>query len=325
MTKMREGVVTVMAPGAPDRPDRPYPGARHAAQPRPEGADYPTQQVPIQPTGGQTGQARPPASADPEAAGHWFPPGAEGSAGQDWAAGRYPPVRAADAYVPPPEPTAWELAMPDLRNKVANRLHEMSWKHAQAAWERRRKDPIGAHALALFYAEPPHGDPPRCELRTCIRLFLGADEQHLPRLLFEMAGVASRHLRAGGDPRTELVNSCEPMSSSAAYVGIGVSSLDTPNGTWPQVQRTAYSDMDVPGRCWAVLYDGTRIVVDRFAKQNYGQVDIQSTQVLHDVSGQLRRRWRPLNEPNADEDTIYTWRFLRELHEVITSGGGRAR
>lgn len=321
---MTEGTVTFMAPEPMDLSGHARSVGRHA-QPAP-GREFPTQPVPVQPTAGQV--AHEPAGGGRREAS-WFPPPAERNPDRGVASGRYPPVSPPDAYALPPEPlpepTLWELALPDLRNQVANRLHQMNWLHAQEAWARRRKDPIGAHVLAFFYAEPPHDDPPRCELRTCTRLFLIDDEQHLPRLLYEMAGVSADLLPAGGDPRTEMANTCEPMSGQAAYLGLGVSSLDTPAGAWPDAQRAAFNDMEIPGRCWALLYDGSRMIVDRFARQDYGRVEIQSTHVLHDVSGQVQRRWRHLDDASFGPEVELTWHWLRQLHNLIIPGGGRAR
>lgn len=314
MSAARRGAAGVAAAESAIRAEGRYVGARHAAPGH--GGDHPTPSAP----------ARAPnwPASDYAAAGTWAtanvyrvtpPPGP--AAGPASAGGQYPPRLVDEPYLPPPQVTAFELAMPDLRGQVASRLHQMSWKHAHQAWQRRRRDPIAPNALAFFFAEPPAGRPPRCELRTCIRLFLAADEPYLPRLLYEMTAVAAGHLADGGDPRVMLANSCEQMSAQAAYLGLGVSSLDTPAGSWEQHQRTASSDLDVPGRCWAVLHDGSRLVVDRLAKQDYGRLDIQSTHGLPRPSRRLDESASP-----GDADV---WRWMWELHTVLWSGGAGAR
>ena len=161
--------------------------------------------------------------------------------------------------------------MPDLRTEVVNGLIRMNWNHANQAWQRRRRDPLSPHALVFFYAEPPTGQPPRYELRTAARLFLAADGKRLAMLLYEMAGVIRDHLAAGRDPRTHVFSWHDPMSAHARYVGLGVSSLDTPDGSWDEMQRTAGSDMDVPGRCYARLVDGSTMLIDRPAMTEFGE------------------------------------------------------
>jgi hypothetical protein len=216
----------------------------------------------------------------------------------------------------------FEAALPDLRNKIVNRLVEMSWLHSRNAWERRRRDPISPHALVFFYAEAPAADPPRCELRIAQRLFLGADEPRLPVLLYQMIEVARTHLGAGGDPRREMSTVCDDMSAHAVYVGVGVSSLDTPAGTWVQIQRRASGELDVPGRCYAWLIDDSLLQVDRLASRGFGTVDIWSTHRLATVSRQPVRRWsyaHHLSQPERlDAANRAILHRLGQLHHVIS-------
>ena len=345
-----EGAVTVMASPTPDPPIHAYRTARHASPAPgwrgddpagPAAAGQPTQNhrgsaapawwgdasaggggygapdggpyQPTPPTGGYAarpssgGYGPPPPSADHRTAaeGGWYQ-------GQNTQQSTSPPVH---------EPSPFELALPDLRSQVVNGLIRMNWNHASQAWQRRRRDPLSAHVLVFFYAEPPAGQPPRCELRTAARLFLAADGKRLAMLLYDMAGVTRDHLAAGRDPRTHIFSWHDPMTPNARYVGLGVSSLDTPEGTWDEVQRTASSDMDVPGRCYARLFDGTTLLVDRLALTGFGGSHVLTTHPTYDVSGMRQRRWdfdRDLAESRDHTPEFWaTWQWLIHLHHVF--------
>ena len=137
-----------------------------------------------------------------------------------------------------PEPAPHDAAVADLRGQVVDRLRQMSALHAQHAWYRRNRDPIGPHAVAFLYAESVAADPLRYRLRTATRLVRdGPDVAEAPRLLYELSGIARGYLDAGAfDPRTQMADRCEPMSDRAFYAGLAVSTLDTPTGAWPQVR-----------------------------------------------------------------------------------------
>lgn len=225
---------------------------------------------------------------------------------------------------PPPPPTPLERALPDLRNRLVHALLEANRLQADEAWGRRRRDPIGPHVVLYLYAEPPAGEPPRCELRLATRLFFAGDEPQLPMLLYKFKDRVLEHLKNGVDPRgPELSNAVQEMSPAAQYVGLAVSTLDTPAGPWDEVQRTALNDMDVPGRCYAVLTDGSRLQLDRGALAQFGEVRVLSTHTIRDQSGRGMRRWshdkgRLSDERHQDPDARYTWGWLHHLHDIIT-------
>ncbi len=311
------GALTYLEPSLLDRPDRPHPGPRHSAQPHHPGP-HPTQ--PVAPAPAAYGTPPP----GPATSGYVPEPGSSGYAPGDGVYGYRAPQEPADPYRPPRPPSPFEMALPDLRNKVVNRLNMANGLFARQAWERRRRDPLGPHALVFCYAEPPVGEPARCALRIAARLFLAADESRLPLLLYEMVHVARNVLQAGGDPRTDLSNWHDPMSGRAFYVGVGVSSLDTPAATWRQVQETANGELDIPGRCYAQLVDGSRLLIDRLAHRDFGKVVIGSTHLISDVSGEPLRRWTydfDLADPHRqDPATRDTWQWLDQLHHVILRG-----
>jgi hypothetical protein len=234
--------------------------------------------------------------------------------------------RYADAPVPPPV-SPWDEALPDLRNKVVNRLTSMNWNQAVATWQRRRRDPLNPHVLVFFFAEPPSGRPPRCELHVAARLFPAGDQQRLAMLLYELLPVVHDHLSAGRDPDQYIFSWHDQRSPYARYAGLGVTSLDTPAGSWEQVQKTAQSDMDVPGRCYAQLVDGSALLIDRLARQHFGEYRIWTSNPVTDVSG---ARYRPttLARDLAVSDTYgpdnrAIWRWLSEMNRLMAGGLNR--
>jgi len=344
-----EGAATVMAFSAPDPSTRPYPGARHASrppdwpsddpggpaarrQPPPEPSDVPAWWRGTSAAGGGYGSSvggsyRPsPASgggyAAPPSPDRYVPPhqpfDQPTRAGGAWYQGQ---EGQQNTHLPLDQPAPFELALPDLRYQVVSGLIRLNWNHASEAWQRRRRDPLSPHVLVFFFAEPPVGLPPRCELRTAARLFLAADGQRLAVLLYEMARVARDHLAAGHDPRTHIFSWHDEMSAHARYLGLGVSSLDTPAGTWNEVQRSADSDLDLPGRCYARLVDGSTLLLDRLARNEFGASNVWTTHPTYDVSGMRQRRWdfdRDLAESgDYDPDFRATWHWLIQLHNVF--------
>jgi hypothetical protein len=221
--------------------------------------------------------------------------------------------------------TVHDPALADLRAQVASRLQIMNAMHAHHAWERRHRDPIAAHALAFFYADPG-GRPNRWELRTGTRLFLdGPDVTDLPRLLYGLTQLARgyRGERAGFDPRAQMADVVEPMSAQATYFGLGISTLDTPRngdfgGPWHQVREQVDSMFNIPGRCFAQLVDNTLILADRRGEDELGEFYLQSSQSLDVVPGQAIRRWRMTSDLllRRDPATAGIWQWLEQLHET---------
>lgn len=244
--------------------------------------------------------------------------------------GRYePPRRAAPFGSPPPaepvsQPPVHDPVAADLRNQVVDRLRRMSVLHSRHAWERRYRDPLGPHALAFFYTGPPHGDPLRCTLRTATRLFLdGSDVEDLPRLLYDLVGLSNGYLAGGGfDPRAQMADRVERMPPRASYIGVGISTLDTPAGSWAQIRSSATSELEVPGRCFALLVDGTMLLLDRHGEQGFGAFDVLSTHSLDVMPGQPWRMWRWAYHlaDLADPATRDIWHWLGQLHQLIAAG-----
>jgi hypothetical protein len=224
-----------------------------------------------------------------------------------------------------------------IRNLVIDRLLRMNARHATHAWLQRRAQPVGPHGLAFLYCDQPtpgtvgepgtgtvgrHGQPQSEAhgVAAATRLVNdGADVRNLPRLLYRLSTlVRERYLSAGGgfDPRAYLANRQDRMSAHATYIGIGVSSLDTAAGTWDDIQRAAAGPLDLPGRCFALLTDGTELLLERGGQDVYGQVRILSTRDLNVEPGIASRRWAWRADLHTLPGTREIWRRLYDLHEL---------
>jgi hypothetical protein len=222
-----------------------------------------------------------------------------------------------------PGPEQHDRVAAEIRNLVVDRLSQMNAQHALNAWEHRRKTPIGPHALAFFYLEQIEpGNPPRYATPMAARLFLdGEDVSFLPELLYKMVGIGRRRLARGDDfdPLAVMARRQDEMSSRAQYIGVGISSLETPTLSWAEIQQNAFGPLDIPGRGVAVLTDGTRLLLER-GDRSHGPTHVRSSHQLDLVPGIPSRRWtwlRDTVEPNSAEY------WLQELHQAVLEGQRR--
>jgi hypothetical protein len=266
-----------------------------------------------------------------------------------------PPAPESQAYLEPPSSFAFRRAPEaparsrprdpwvDLRNQIIDRLGEMNARHRHHAWQSRNARPLCPHGLAVFYREPDHDrDPPRWVLRTATRMLLAGEEsEDLTLLLYHLGGIADEYLAKHGrlDPRygvTRMVQRAEAMSATAEYVGVGVSSLDTPvdphtglGGFWRDMQRSAAGVFDIPGRMYAHLVDDTRILLDRRGQREGDRFLIVSTEELNMVHGRFIRSWqRDVERPPRmlrDPATGGVWRELARLNDLFRQGHGDHR
>ena len=237
------------------------------------------------------------------------------------AGSRYPRFdgRSGEGAAPPVDPHRDATAV-EVRNLVVDRLRQMNARHAMHAFDRMRSDPIGPHGLAFLYRdiETP-GHPPRYAVQAATRLFpAGDDVLHLPRLLREMAGIGRAYqARPNFDPLRSMMNRYDEVSPQAQYIGVGVSSLDGPDGRWQDVRLHATSALDIPGRSYALLIDGSRIVLDRGARYG-GAGRIQSSHPLDAGPGLSFRTWSWLS--GSDAGLAEVWGRLAELHDIVLAG-----
>ncbi len=224
-------------------------------------------------------------------------------------------------------PTQPDVASAYLRNLVVERLLRMNARHATHAWLGRRSRPVGPHGLAFLYRDGPTSPLPvagpvtgRFRVAAATRLVdSGPDVRDLPRLLYRLGRLAvDRYLPspAGFDPRVQMANRHDPMSATSVYIGLGVSSLDSSEASWEQAQGSARSPLDLPGRCYAVLRDGTALLVERAGRRDFGSVRIYCTHDLTVEPGVAPRPW--VWDPNltTSSDGAEVWRQLRHLHMI---------
>jgi hypothetical protein len=222
----------------------------------------------------------------------------------------------------PTGPPGHDPVMAEIRNQVIDRMHKMNFMHAMHAWERRRSTPIGPHGLAFLYWDVPGGGgrPQHLVVDAATRLVHDEEEvRDLKRLLYRLYKLAvDRYLPDGGfDPRTTMANRTGQMSAEARFIGLGVSSLDTMHGTWADVRDHAGGPMQIPGRCFAMLFDGTRMVLDRDDDRNFGYVRIRSTRDLNVKPGDPSRLWTPEREIREPEEV---WWWLGKLGGAVAEG-----
>jgi hypothetical protein len=219
-------------------------------------------------------------------------------------------------------PVPHDEAGAELRNQIVDRLRRMNSLHLRHAWESRRRDPIGPHAIVFCYADTASLRPLRYRLACATRIFLDGEEvQNLPHLLYELGVIAEGYGAAGGfDPRSQMATRVEPMSSDAVYIGVGVSTLDTPSGAWAEVVDSGIGPVNIPGRCFAYLSDGGMLLCDRRGQDEYGAFHIVSTHTLDISFGVPHRTWRWGHHLPALDDpaTRDTWGWLMHLHKLVT-------
>lgn len=146
------------------------------------------------------------------------------------------------------------------------RMRKLNCRHATLAVDlRNTADRIGPYAVALLYqAVDAHG---LTEVRAATRLFRDAPEvRDLPAMMAALTAAADDELRRIGpfDPRLHLAHRSQQMPADAPFIGVGVSSLDSPYGRWADMARwDRLSAVTMPGRSMVFLYDGTCLILDR--------------------------------------------------------------
>jgi hypothetical protein len=206
-----------------------------------------------------------------------------------------------------------------------DRLGLMNARHGHRAWERVNTDPIAPHGLAFFYVDDDPQPTGAYQRRICTatRLFLdGPETAFLPRLLWEQTRIAEGYRQAGTlDARTQLANRAVPMTGYARYFGVGVSTVDLPDNPWTR-QRQSQNGYDIMGTCYALLADGTWLLLHRGLPGQFSALRIWSSQNLDVGPSMIARRWnwgRQLPQL-ADPLTRDIWVQLQALHDVLTAG-----
>jgi hypothetical protein len=207
-----------------------------------------------------------------------------------------------------------------LRGAVVSRLELFNLRHAEHAWQLRNRFGVAATAVVLLYVDPI----PQWSVKVAGMLFADTEAVADPaRLLYEVGQTAREVVAAGGDPRGELCENPDAMSGSATYHGVAVSMLDTPAGSWRQVQsRVLGGGPFIPGRMLGWLTDGTLLLADRYPHDHPEQCVVAASQRLPAGWGSLGRIWRyaPELADLTDPATRPLWLRLHELHSLLAQG-----
>ncbi len=241
-----------------------------------------------------------------------------------------PPVEPRDAPSQPASFTAGEEAgLPALlRGRALDRLIAVNASHASHAADKvRTKDDLCEHAIALFSFDLTDKTFP---LSTATRLSLSDDgNTSLIDMLTSLANVAEHKVAQAAehgrrwDPRiplTGLVNRSEPLSPDMVYLGIGVSTLDTPEMSWRSMKGTVdrFSGLHLRGQGYLYLDDATAGHFVRAAQlgSQTGQHEIMANNMLFSHYSWKRR---PDLMEHANQRTYLIWEQIRRLHQALKS------
>ena len=213
-----------------------------------------------------------------------------------------------------------------VRNQVVVRLVRMNLRHAAHAWEHRRDRPVAPHAVCFLYVDrrPAEAQGEFLEVVAATRMFNDDPTvQDLPRLLHRLTVLARDRYAGtpgGFDPAVQMTGHHDQSSGAATYIGLGVSTLDTPAGGWAQMQQAATGPEDIAGRCLALLTDHTAMVLDRGASRDaFGAVSVHSTTDLNVAPGLAGRAWIHHRDVSTMPASADVWDRLHELHMVTVN------
>ena len=232
--------------------------------------------------------------------------------------------------VPPPEqqhqrrPES-EAISSTVRGQIVDRMIRINTSHAlQAADRLGTKLAVGPHCLALFSVDNVPGRYQR--LSTATRLILdGEDAENLPDLLRDLTSRAREKIaEAHGQgrrweprtPLTGLVLRSEEFSEQTPYIGLGVSTLDTPDIPWSRAKQrvTSADGLHLRGQGLIYLDDGTAIHLVRRAQMSSGQHEITASRRV-DSQYPARRDEHLISRSAHQGDE--SWELMRNLHEVL--------
>jgi hypothetical protein len=213
-----------------------------------------------------------------------------------------------------------------LRGKALDRLIAVNASHASHAADKvRTKDDLCEHAIALFSFDLTDKSYP---LSTATRLSLSDDgNSSLVDMLTSLANVAEHKVAQAAehgrrwDPRiplTGLVNRSEPLSEDMVYLGIGVSTLDTPETPWRSMKGGVdrFSGLHLRGQGYLYLDDRTAGHFVRAAQlgSQTGEHEIMANNMLFSHYSWKRR---PDLMEHANQRTYLIWEQIRRLHLAL--------
>lgn len=220
------------------------------------------------------------------------------------------------------------VVTPAVRGRALDRAIQVNASHARNAADRLgTRDALGEHALMLFSVD---GTERPFRLSTATRLdYEEHGGENLPAMLRELANHAGQQIRAARqagrrwDPRTPmegLVLRSDPVSAETEYVGLGISTLDTPAVPWNNAKRslTSADGLNLSGQGYLYLIDGTAMYFLRAAQMSgtHEQHLILTNRV---VQSTYRSRLDNGLLPGAAPDAALVWQGLEQLNNVLMS------
>lgn len=227
----------------------------------------------------------------------------------------------------------------DLRKQVAYRCKRINTGHMVEADQRfGGREALGPHGVVLFFVSDAPGEPHGYRLHTAYRLWLASpDCDDLPRLLADLDGVARDNIARAASagrrwhplgPEGSMVNGGDmSLPEHAAYVGAGVSTLDSDQGRWYQLAHTLrdlpatghrLSVFDLKGQAYVLLTDGTAMHIDRDPHAPLGVDGIRCNRTLDPDRVTYYNPHEHLTE-DGDDATRAVWRHLGALHHTLTA------
>jgi hypothetical protein len=200
----------------------------------------------------------------------------------------------------------------EMRLAALERIRLAGVRHAQVVWERLGGHPVGPHGLAFLYVSPIPAGPAghRLEVEVATRLFAGGEDvEDLPRLLTDLTELVRG--RQSFDPRRELADRSE-VRPAAMFGGVAAYSVDSAEKSWAQVRAGNPALVDLPGRSFLSLVDGTLILSERQDLVDY-QVRVRTTHQLQRHLAQPADGWRRDTDLAKDPATAPTWQALTTL------------
>jgi hypothetical protein len=216
------------------------------------------------------------------------------------------------------DPHSVELAI-RIRNASIDRMRMASARHgARAADVRNGGNRIGPHAVLFLYHDVADRDGAGARDVVVVSYRMFGDHaryREIPDVLRAMADESARYARQPGgfDPRRVLVHGVdEEVPAHATFVGVAVSTLDTSAGRWIDVRERVGGALDVAGRAYVLLVDGTGIVLERGGPFGVNGTTWSSHTLELDLGMATHRSWRQLIR-YADDPDEAVWRGMDTL------------
>ncbi|AGL13789.1 hypothetical protein [Actinoplanes sp. N902-109] len=224
----------------------------------------------------------------------------------------------------PLHPVAEPQGLPaSVRGRALDRAMQVNASHARNAADRiGTRDALGEHALVLFSV-----DETARPFRLSVATRLDYEEhrgENLPALLQALGQHAWNQIQAAyrtgkrWDPRTPmdgLVLRSDPVTPETEYIGLAISTLDTPTAPWHDLKRSVSSadGLNLSGQGYLYLRDGTAMYFLRAAQtgSGAGQHTIVTNRAVHSI-------YRPRMDNELPGDP-QVWQGLEKLHHVLMS------